>query len=61
MIRRAYNDVSQEECRLTKVTSHEVHAVATSALFRKVRNLASILKAGTWKCMTPLRLFISET
>ena len=33
VIRRAYNDVSQEECRLTKVTSHEVRAVASSAFF----------------------------
>ena len=40
VIRRVYNVVSQEECHLTKVTSHEVHAVATSALFRKVRKLA---------------------
>ena len=48
------------KCRLTKVASHEVHAVATSALFCKVRKLASILKAGTWMCMTTFASFLSQ-
>ena len=56
VIRRAYNHVSREECRLTKVTN-EVRAVATSALLHKVRNLASILKAVSWKCMTTFASF----
>ena len=57
VIRRAYDRVSEEESRLVKVNSHEVRAVATSVLFRKVKNLALILKAGTWKCTTTFASF----
>ena len=57
MIRRAYSDVSEEDCRLVKLSAHEVRAVATSALFRKVRNLSSVLKAGTWRCMSTFASF----
>ena len=57
VIRRAYAGVSEEECRLVKLGSHEIRAVATSALFRKVRSLSSVLKAGTWRCMSTFASF----
>ncbi|MPC92093.1 hypothetical protein E2C01_087165 [Portunus trituberculatus] len=50
--RSAYVSVSEEESRLLKVNAHEVWAIATSVLFRKVKSLDLVLKAGTWKSMT---------
>ena len=57
VIWRAYASVSEEEWRLVKVNAHEVRVIATSVLFRKVRNLDLVLKAGTWKCMTTFASF----
>ncbi|MPC80522.1 hypothetical protein E2C01_075102 [Portunus trituberculatus] len=36
VIQRAHEDVSEEDMRLVQVKAHEVRAVATSALFRKI-------------------------
>ena len=57
MIRRAYVGVSDEECRLVKVNAHEVRALATSLLFRKVQDLGVILRAGSWRCMSTFASF----
>ena len=57
MVQRAYAAVAEEERRLVKLSAHEVRAVATSALFRKVKSLPSVLKDGTWRCMSTFALF----
>ncbi|MPC63229.1 hypothetical protein E2C01_057324 [Portunus trituberculatus] len=57
VIRRAYVSVSEEELRLLKVNAHEVQAITTSVLFRKVKSLDLVLKAGTWKSMTTFAFF----
>ena len=33
-----------------RVNAHEVRAIATSVLFRKVQNMDFVLKAGKWRC-----------
>ncbi|MPC18294.1 hypothetical protein E2C01_011172 [Portunus trituberculatus] len=57
VIRRAYVSVSEEESRLLKVNAHEARAIATNVLFRKVKSLDLVLKAGTWKSMTTFASF----
>ncbi|MPC60893.1 hypothetical protein E2C01_054953 [Portunus trituberculatus] len=52
VIRRAYVSISEESSRLLKVNAHEVWAIGTSVLFRIVKSLDLVLKAGTWKNMT---------
>ena len=49
--------VLEEESHLLKVNAHEVRAVVTSVLFRKVKSLDLVLKAGTWKSMTTFASF----
>ncbi|MPC27256.1 hypothetical protein E2C01_020424 [Portunus trituberculatus] len=56
-IQRAYVSVSEEESRLLKVNAHEVQAIATNVLFRKVKSLDLVLKAGTWKSMSTFASF----
>ena len=43
--------------RLVRVRAHEVRAVATSTLFRKVRSIPAVLRAGTWKSMSTFASF----
>ncbi|MPC55150.1 hypothetical protein E2C01_049081 [Portunus trituberculatus] len=43
--------------RLVWVKAHEVRAVATSALFMKIRCIPAILRAGTWKSMSTFASF----
>ncbi|MPC69696.1 hypothetical protein E2C01_063927 [Portunus trituberculatus] len=57
VIRRACVSVSEEQSRVLKVNAHEVRAIATSVLFRKVKSLDLVLKAGTWKSMTTFASF----
>ena len=57
MIKAAYAGVSEEEQRLAKVNAHEVWAIVTSVLFRRVKNLDFVLKAGTWNVWPPLLPF----
>ncbi|MPC56427.1 hypothetical protein E2C01_050388 [Portunus trituberculatus] len=57
VIQCAHVDVSEEEIRLVQVKEHEVRAVATSALFRKIRNIPAVLRAGTWKSMSTFASF----
>ncbi|MPC54418.1 hypothetical protein E2C01_048334 [Portunus trituberculatus] len=57
VIWRAYVSVSEEESRLLKVNAHEVQAIATSVLFRKVKSLDLVLKPGMWKSMTTFASF----
>ncbi|MPC73372.1 hypothetical protein E2C01_067699 [Portunus trituberculatus] len=52
-----YVSVSEEESRLLKVNAHEVRAIATSVLFREVKSLDLVFKAGTWKSMTTFAFF----
>ncbi|MPC29432.1 hypothetical protein E2C01_022661 [Portunus trituberculatus] len=46
VIRRAYVSASEVKSRLLKVNAHEVRAIATSVLLRKVKSLVLVLKAG---------------
>lgn len=57
VIQRAHGDVSEEDMRLVRVRAHEVRAVATSTLFRKVRSIPAVLRAGTWKSMSTFASF----
>ncbi|MPC61936.1 hypothetical protein E2C01_056013 [Portunus trituberculatus] len=57
VIWRAYASVLEEELHILKVNTHEVQAIATSVLFRKVKILDLVLKAGTWKSMTTFSSF----
>ncbi|MPC60384.1 hypothetical protein E2C01_054428 [Portunus trituberculatus] len=57
VIQRVYVNVSGEESRLLKVNAYEVRVIATSVLFRKVKSLDLVLKAGTWKSMTTFASF----
>ena len=43
--------------RLVRVRAHEVRAVATSAMFKKIRSVSAVLKAGTWKSMSTFASF----
>ncbi|MPC60842.1 hypothetical protein E2C01_054901 [Portunus trituberculatus] len=49
---KAYVSVSEVQSLILKVNAHEVRAIATSALFRKVKSLDLVLNAGAWKSMT---------
>ncbi|MPC60538.1 hypothetical protein E2C01_054586 [Portunus trituberculatus] len=55
----AYVSVLEEQLRFLKVNAHKVRAIATSVLFRKVKSLVLVLKAGTWKSMTIFASFYS--
>ncbi|MPC77169.1 hypothetical protein E2C01_071616 [Portunus trituberculatus] len=57
VIQRAHVNVSEENMRLVRVKAHDVRAVATSALFRKIWNIPAVLWAGTWKSMSTLASF----
>ncbi|MPD00165.1 hypothetical protein E2C01_095621 [Portunus trituberculatus] len=37
---------------LVWVKAHEVRAVVTSALIKKIRSIPAVLRAGTWKSMS---------
>ncbi|MPC54634.1 hypothetical protein E2C01_048558 [Portunus trituberculatus] len=49
VIQHAHVDVSEEDMCSVRVKAHEVRAVATSALFRKIWSISAVLRAGTWK------------
>ncbi|MPC17599.1 hypothetical protein E2C01_010462 [Portunus trituberculatus] len=57
VIQCAHEDVSEEDMRLVRVKAHEVRAMATSALFKKIRNIPAVLQAGTWKSMSTFASF----
>lgn len=57
VIWRAYESVSEKESRLLKVNAQEVWAIVTSVLFRKIKSLDLVFKAGTWKSMTTFAFF----
>lgn len=57
VIWRGYASALEEESCLLKVNAHEVWAIVISVLFRKVKSLGFVLKAGTWKCMTTFASF----
>ncbi|MPD02448.1 hypothetical protein E2C01_098032 [Portunus trituberculatus] len=57
VIQRVHVDVSEKDIHLVWVKAHEVRAVATSALFRKIQSIPAIIRAGTWKSMSTFASF----
>lgn len=52
-----HQDVSKEDMCSVRVRAHEVREVATSALFKKIRSILAILRAGTWRSMSTFASF----
>lgn len=57
VFQRAHMDISEEDMCLVQVQAHEVRAVATNALFKKIRSIPAVLRAGTWKSMSTFASF----
>ncbi|MPC51459.1 hypothetical protein E2C01_045305 [Portunus trituberculatus] len=57
VVRRTHVNISEEDMHLVWVKAHEVRAVATSALFRKIQSILAVLRAGTWRRMSTFASF----
>lgn len=57
VIQHTYGDVAEEDICLVWVRAH--WAVPTSTLFKEIRSVPAVLRAGTWKSMFTLASFSS--
>jgi hypothetical protein len=48
LIRQAYYQASEEDCRLSAATTHEVRALAASLCFQATFSLSTVLETATW-------------
>ena len=49
-VRWVYNESSETDLRLTRVTAHEVRALSASLVYAAGTPAEDVLRAGTWRC-----------
>ena len=57
VIRRAYEDLPDNEVTLARISIQEIRAVSTSSLFRKNLSVAQVMRAAQWRSISTFASF----